>query len=119
VLALSARSEQGATATATSATPAPTYLLQRMAANRWCSSSKSYSAQLNGNMIVWRDNLGSIDVESINSNNQTDAQTTTQKSFHPDGKSEDIGTLWFYHQLNAEKVHVRSSDNKSFYLSRC
>ncbi|TWB50887.1 hypothetical protein [Bradyrhizobium sacchari] len=143
VLALSARTEQGssivtpssgaptsapspgpATAvpspgTATVPNPGPTSLLQRIATGRWCGSSRSYSLQLSGNTAIWRDNLGSVDVESVSSSSSNDAQTTTQKSFHPDGKSEEIGTTWSYRSGGADRINVKSSGGKSFSLTRC
>jgi hypothetical protein len=114
-LALSARLEQGAPAQPTQPTG---LLLQRIAAGRWCVGSKSYTLQVNGSTAVWRDNLGSVDVEGIKSNTAMDAQTITQKSFHPDSKSEEIDTIWFYHQQSDGKIGVRSN-SKSFSLSRC
>jgi hypothetical protein len=76
--------------------------------------------QLVGNNIVWRDNLGSVDAELIVSSGMTDAQTTTQKSLHADGKSEPVGTSWTYHLGNsADKVYIKSSNGKSFLLTRC
>jgi len=99
-------------------------LLQRMSGNRWCVSSKTYSLQLLTGSIIWRDNAGSVDVESIVSNGTTDARTVTQKSSHPEGKSEEVGTSWNYRLASPDKIYVNSSNkdpskNKSFSLSRC
>lgn len=114
--ALSTRLQHGSNPPAQN--PSPQSLFQRMSANRWCTPSRSYSMQLSGGTVIWRDNLGSIDIESISSNGLTDAQTATQKSFHPDGKSEDIGTTWNYHLSSPDRITVKSS-SKSFLLSRC
>jgi ribonuclease T2 len=96
-------------------------LFQKMFGSRWCTTSRSYSLQSAGNNIIWKDNLGSTDVESIVSSSITDARTTTQKSYHPNGRSEDVGTSWSYHLVSPGKVNVSSSNrNKSpFSLSRC
>jgi hypothetical protein len=94
-------------------------LLQKISANRWCTSSRSYSLQLAGNTVIWRDNLGSVDTEAIVSNNVSEAQTTTQRSVHTDGNSEAIGTTWYYRPSGADRIFVRSSGNKSFFLKRC
>ena len=93
-------------------------LFQKMFGSRWCTTSRSYSLQSVGNNIIWKDNVGSTDVESIVSSSSTDARTATQKSYHPNGRSEDLGTSWSYHLLSPDKVNVRSS-NKYFSLSRC
>ena len=101
-------------------TIAPKLLFQRIAGSRWCTSSRSYTLQFYGNTVVWRDNLGSIDVETVSSNGPTDAQTITQKSLHQDGKGEDPGTTWSYHLIGSDKINVKSSNGKApFSLSRC
>jgi ribonuclease T2 len=94
-------------------------LLQTMSGSRWCTASRSYSLQSVGNNIVWKDNLGAVDVESIASSSGADARTTTQKSYHPNGRNEDIGSSWSYHLVSPNKVIVRSSKKPSFSLSRC
>jgi hypothetical protein len=100
--------------------PAPLGLFQKVSAGRWCTSSRSYSLQLTGSTVVWRDNLGSVDIESIVSNNATDAQSITQKSVHPDGRGQSIGTSWTYRLGNADKtLNVRSSAGAPFSLTRC
>jgi ribonuclease T2 len=94
-------------------------LFQRMSGSRWCTASRSYSLQSVGNNIIWKDNVGAIDVESVVSYSDADAKTTTQKSYHPNGRSEDVGTSWSYHLVSPDKVSVRSSKKPPFSLSRC
>jgi hypothetical protein len=94
-------------------------LFKGMFGSRWCTPSRSYSLESLGNNIIWKDNLGAIDVESIVSHSGTDARTTTQKSYHPNGRSEDIGTPWSYHLVSPNKVNVSSPKKASFSLSRC
>jgi hypothetical protein len=97
----------------------PANLLQRVSASRWCTSSRSYSLQLVGNTATWRDNLGSVDTETVVLNNASDAQTVTQRSVHTDGNSEPIGTTWNYHMTGIDTVSVKSGNKKSFTLKRC
>jgi hypothetical protein len=94
-------------------------LLQKISAGRWCTPSRSYSLQLNGDTAVWRDNLGSVDTEKIIANSASEAQTITQRSVHSDGNSETAGTIWTYHLNNTGSVSARSNNKKAFSLKRC
>lgn len=100
--------------------PASLNLLQKISASRWCTpSARSYSLQLAGNNIVWRDSLGNVDTESIVYNNANEAQTTTLKSFHPNGESEKVGTIWTY-RASGKAVNVtNSASKKPFTLGPC
>jgi hypothetical protein len=113
--ALAARVDQSSTPISVSLN-----LLQKISAGRWCTpSARSYSLQLAGNSIVWRDSLGNVDTESIVYNTANEAQTTTQKSFHPNGESEKVGTIWTYRSSGRAVYVTNSAGKKPFALVPC
>jgi hypothetical protein len=109
--------------------PAPTYqnapspttaaLLQKISASRWCTSRRSYTLQLTGNSIVWRDSFGSIDMERIVYNNAAGAQTVTVNSTHTGGDGVPTGTTWTYSSNGVDRIDVSRNGEKSFSLNRC
>jgi hypothetical protein len=94
-------------------------LFQKMSGNKWCVGSKSYNLQVSGGSIIWRDNVGSYDLEQIVSVAAADAQTRTLKSVHADGKSEPLGTTWTYRLGTGNKISVKSTSGKDFTLVGC
>jgi hypothetical protein len=95
------------------------FLLQKIATSHWCTSRHSYSLQVSGSDIVWKDNVGSMDMEHIVRNNVADAQTVTQRSNHPEGEGVPAGTTWTYILGGADKINVLKNGEKAFSLTRC
>jgi hypothetical protein len=54
-------------------------LLETISSSRWCTSRRSYSLQFNGDSIIWRDNNGSTDEESMVYDHSSEA-----KNHHPE-----------------------------------
>ena len=102
-----------------SASPAPASLLQKIATSRWCTQRSSYSLQVSGSDIVWKDSVGSIDMERIIYNNVVDAQTITQRSIHPQGDGVPAGTTWTYSLGGTDRINVLKNGGKAFSLTRC
>jgi hypothetical protein len=102
-------------------------LLQTISAFLWAVGSpvncgvpeKTYSLQLASGSIVWRSGVGNTDVESINFNNENQAQTITLHSEHRTGRGEPPGTTWSYNKLGPDRIQVTPGGRSSFVLTRC
>jgi len=99
--------------------PVSEFLLQKIATSRWCTSKHTYSLQVSGSDIVWKDSVGSVDTEHIVRNNDEDAQTVTQRSIHPKGDPVPVGTRWTYILGGADKINVSKNGEWAFSLTRC
>jgi hypothetical protein len=109
----------GGSANQNTGSPAPTAFLQRISASRWCTSRRSYTLQLAGDSIVWKDSFGSIDMERIIYNNAAGAQTVTEKSIHADGSGVPAGTIWTYGSNGFDRIDVSRRGGNGFSLTRC
>jgi uncharacterized caspase-like protein len=89
-------------------------LLETIAAGKWCTASHSYHLEVDKNIIIWTDNLGSVNKESIVRNSLKEAETVTQKS-----ASQTAGTTWIYSLTGPGSVMVKSDKGSSFPLKRC
>lgn len=85
--------------------------------------SKVYSIQLDEDhdTVIWRDALGSTDIEQINTRAITSMvmfSTSTVQSLHR-GEGEAIGTTWFYVNINNEMIRVDKNGRLAHYIVRC
>ena len=93
----------------------PRTLLETIGATgTWCTASHTYRLSVSKSIIIWTDNKGAVNKESIVSNSAKEAVTTTQKS-----ASQPEGTIWTYTLVGPGLVMVKSDNGGSFSLKRC
>lgn len=85
--------------------------------------SKVYRIQLHAHddTVIWRDALGSTDVEKIDTSAVTSSvmfSTYTIQSIHL-GEGEKFGTTWFYVNVNGEMIRVDKNGRFAHYIVRC
>lgn len=78
----------------------------------------SYSFELAAGSITWRNGVGSVDIESVTSNNDDSFSTTTRTSIHSDGNNVRTGQVWNYWR---EGNHIRAQavGKNAFSVFRC
>ena len=81
--------------------------------------SKSYSLKFDGGNIIWRDGTGKIDIELVFLNGESEFQTVTVRSIHPNGPGEELGTTWTYSSLGEGRISVKPGGRNAFRLARC
>ena len=102
-------------------------LLSNMVGGRWaietqsnCSvPRKSYSFVSDGTTITWRDGVGNVDIETVQSNGSAEFGTSTLRSIHTNGQNEPVGTSWTYTRLGIDRVRVKPGGKNPFTLIRC
>jgi hypothetical protein len=97
----------------------PLPLLTAASGARWCTLRRTYSLQVVGDKIVWTDDLGSVDVERIVSNQESSARTITERSQHTRGEPVSPGTVWTYRADGGRRISVSKGGGASFMLTRC
>jgi hypothetical protein len=85
--------------------------------------NKVYRIQLDADhdTVIWRDALGSTDVEQINISAVTSMvmfSTSTVQSIHR-GEGEKFETTWFYVNVNGEMIRVDKNGRFAHYIVRC
>ena len=81
--------------------------------------SKFYTLSSSGGNIVWRNGLGSIDVEAIVYSDESEFRTRTVSSIHQSGSGEAPGTSWIYTRTGPDRIQVTPGGRSSFMLARC
>jgi S1-C subfamily serine protease len=81
--------------------------------------TKSYSLKVDGGNIIWRDGTGKIDIESVVFSGESEFQTITVRSIHPNGPGEKLGTTWTYSSLRKDRISVKPGGMNAFRLARC
>jgi hypothetical protein len=94
-------------------------LLTAASGSRWCTTRRTYSLKIGGDKIIWTDDLGSVDVERIVSNEVPFARTVTERSLHSRGDSVPPGTSWTYRGDGDDRISVSKNGGNSFMLKRC
>ena len=107
-------------------TPPSTLLNQMGPRSQWaigntanCSVSRtSYSFELSAGSITWRNGLGSVDIESVTTNDVDSFATVTRTSTHSDGNNVRTGQVWNYWR---EGNHIRAQavGKNAFAVYRC
>jgi hypothetical protein len=69
--------------------------------------------------VVWRSGIGNVDIESIDSSDETEFRTTTLRSVHPSGSGEPTGKSWIYSRMGSDAIQVKPGGRSAFMLSRC
>jgi uncharacterized caspase-like protein len=108
------------------ALPSRTLLADMRTGSRWAIGSTSncnvpknaYTLEVNSGSIVWRNGLGSVDVESVVSSSGDEFSTTTRSSSHSYGSSERTGQPWAYAR-DGDHIRVRPGGKSAFTLFRC
>jgi len=81
--------------------------------------SKTYSLSMDSGNIVWRSGIGNVDIESIDSSDETEFRTTTVRSIHLSGSGEPTGISWVYSKIGPASIHVKPGGRGPFMLARC
>jgi hypothetical protein len=69
--------------------------------------------------IVWRSGIGNVDIESIDSSDETEFRTTTVRSIHLSGSGEPTGRNWVYSKIGPASIRVKPGGRSPFMLARC
>ena len=81
--------------------------------------SKSYFLGLGGGeTIVWRNGIGSTDIERIVFSGEDEFRTITLQSVHKSGNGVAVGTSWIYSRNGLSRIRVQQG-SRSFQLTRC
>ena len=84
------------------------------AVNGQCGVPRSsYSLELSESYMIWRNGVGSLDVETIVSNDAYVARTVTQSS-----TGQPRGQAWTYSRVGA-RISVQPAGKAGFILVRC
>lgn len=93
---------------------------------RWTSRSPTdcqnayYEWIIDGDRMLFKDQLGQVDIEHVIEMRPDGYVTETVSSIHPAGKSEEAGTTWNYQrQTNGSFRVERQPSGSSFTLSKC
>jgi hypothetical protein len=81
--------------------------------------NKVYSLRLDGGTIVWQDQLGDVDIETVIFSGESEFRTTTANSIHKSGRNYPLGTSWIYLRNGLDGIQVTESNRRTFQLARC
>lgn len=106
--------------------PSRTLLTEMASRTRWaigstsnCNVAKSaYTLEVNSNSIIWRNGLGSVNVESVVSSNENELYTTTRSSVQKRSDNVTPGQPWTYTR-DGDRIRVRADGRNTFTLFRC
>ena len=106
--------------------PSRTLLTEMGSRTRWaigstsnCNVAKSaYTLEIGSGSIIWRNGLGSVNVESVVSSNENELYTTTQSSVQMRSDNVKSGQPWTYTR-DGDRIRVRADGRSAFTLFRC
>jgi hypothetical protein len=93
--------------------------LEAAAQDRWCVSGRVYSLRVADNTIVWTDDRGFIDRETVIEISRSGVRSVTRQSIHPGYSGQPIGKGWSYSSGGQDTINVTPSEGRPFMLRRC
>lgn len=106
--------------------PSRTLLTEMGSRTRWAIGSTSncyvaksaYTLEINSDSIVWRNGLGSVNVEAVVSSSENEFYTTTRSSAQRHSDNVKFGQPWTYTR-DGDRIRVRADGRGAFTLFRC
>jgi len=106
--------------------PSRTLLTEMGSRTRWaigstsnCNVAKSaYTLEVNSGSIIWRNGLGSVNIESVVSSSENELYTTTRSSVQKHSDNVTPGQPWTYTR-DGDRIRVRADGRSAFTLFRC